>query len=44
MVSTRLRLGDVQWAGETLVWLEGRGAHGVLVAQTGAQALRDLTG
>lgn len=43
MVSARLRLSDVRWAGETLVWLEGRGAHGVLVAQTGTQAPRDLT-
>src|SRR6185503_11036392 len=41
-----LRLSDVQWDsnGETLVWLEGRGARGVLVAQTGIQAARDLTG
>src|SRR5262245_52252418 len=40
-----LRLNDVQWDtdGETLVWLEGRGAVGSLVAQQGAQAPRDLT-
>ncbi len=40
-----LILNDVQWDtdGETLVWLEGRGAKGVLVAQTGTQAPRDLT-
>jgi dipeptidyl aminopeptidase/acylaminoacyl peptidase len=40
-----LRLYDVQWdsSGETLVWLEGRGARGVLVTQTGIQATRDLT-
>src|SRR3954452_21143287 len=43
MIGAGLRLNDVQWAGETLVWLEGRGALGVLVAQTGAQAPRDLT-
>ncbi len=43
MIAAGLRLRDVQWAGETLVWLEGRGAQGVLVAQTGAQAPRDLT-
>jgi dipeptidyl aminopeptidase/acylaminoacyl peptidase len=43
MIATGLRLNDVQWDGETLVWLEGRGAQGVLVAQTGAQAPRDLT-
>ncbi|MDL1884862.1 S9 family peptidase, partial [Anaerolineae bacterium CFX8] len=41
-----LRLDDVQWdtTGDTLVWLEGRGAVGVLVAQQGAAAPRDLTG
>jgi dipeptidyl aminopeptidase/acylaminoacyl peptidase len=40
-----LRLNDVQWDtnSDTLVWLEGRGARGVLVAQSGAQAPRDLT-
>jgi dipeptidyl aminopeptidase/acylaminoacyl peptidase len=40
-----LRLNDVQWDsdGETLVWLEGRGARGVLVSQKGIQAPRDLT-
>ncbi len=43
MIAGGLRLIDVQWAGETLVWLEGRGATSVLVAQTGAQAPRDLT-
>ena len=43
MIAAGLRFNDVQWAGETLVWLEGRGAHSVLVAQTGAQAPRDLT-
>ena len=43
MIAAGLRLSDVQWAGETLVWLEGRGAQSVLVAQTGAQAPRDLT-
>lgn len=39
-----LRLNDVQWDGDTLVWHEGRGARGVLVAQQGGQAPRDLTG
>jgi dipeptidyl aminopeptidase/acylaminoacyl peptidase len=36
---------DVQWDsdGETLVWHEGRGAQGVLVAQSGVDAHRDLT-
>ena len=40
-----LRLNDVQWDsdGETLVWHEGRGAQGVVVAQQGIQAPRDLT-
>jgi len=41
---SKLRLYDVQWDddGETLVWLEGRGKQGVLVAQQGLQAPRDL--
>jgi hypothetical protein len=32
----KLRLHDVQWDsdGETLVWLEGRGKHGMIVALT----------
>jgi dipeptidyl aminopeptidase/acylaminoacyl peptidase len=40
-----LKLYDVQWDTTTdhLVWLEGRGAQGVLVTQGGAQAPRDLT-
>ncbi len=40
-----LRLNDVQWdtISDTLVWLEGRGAQGVLVAQQGTDAPRDLT-
>ncbi|MCE2490277.1 MAG: S9 family peptidase [Anaerolineae bacterium] len=40
-----LRLVDLQWdsASDTLVWLENRGAQGVLVAQRGEQAPRDLT-
>ena len=40
-----LRLVDVQWdrASDTLVWLENRGAQGVLVAQQGQDAARDLT-
>jgi len=42
----QLRLDDVQYdpAGGALVWLEGRGARGVLVTRTGADAPRDLTG
>ncbi len=43
MLAGTLRLTDVQWNGETLVWHEGRGAVGALVAQTGTQAPRDLT-
>jgi dipeptidyl aminopeptidase/acylaminoacyl peptidase len=40
-----LRLSDVQWDsdGETLVWLEGRSAQGVLVCAPPGQAPRDLT-
>jgi dipeptidyl aminopeptidase/acylaminoacyl peptidase len=40
-----VRLDDVQWdeASGTLVWLEGRGAQGVLVAQRPGGAPRDLT-
>ncbi|MBZ0283348.1 MAG: S9 family peptidase [Anaerolineae bacterium] len=39
-----LSLNDVQWDGDTLVWHENRGPRGVLVAQTGTEAPRDLTG
>jgi len=40
-----LRLNDVQWDSESdaLVWLEGRGAQGVLVVQQGGDAPHDLT-
>ena len=40
-----LSLTDAQWdsEGDTLVWLENRGAQGVLVAQRGEEAPRDLT-
>ncbi len=43
MIAAGQRLNDAQWDGDTLVWLEGRGAASVLVAQTGTQAPRDLT-
>ncbi len=45
MIAAGLKLNDVQWDddGQTLVWHEGRGKQGVLVAQTGLQASRDLT-
>lgn len=41
----QMTLEDVQWDsdGNTLVWLERRGGKGVLVAQSGSDALRDLT-
>jgi dipeptidyl aminopeptidase/acylaminoacyl peptidase len=44
-LSESLNLVDVQWDsdGGTLVWLENRGAKGVLVAQIEGQAPRDLT-
>ena len=44
-LGSSLRLSDVQWDSEsdTLVWLEGRGAQGVLVMQQGESASRDLT-
>ncbi|MCB9457962.1 MAG: S9 family peptidase [Anaerolineaceae bacterium] len=45
VLSGTLRLSDVQWDGASgaLVWLEGRGAQGVLVMQQGTQAPCDLT-
>jgi len=45
-LSQSLRLDDLAWDsdGETLVWLEGRSGHGVLVcAGAGGDAPRDLT-
>lgn len=44
-IASGLSLRDVQWnrAGDTLVWWESRGKTGLLQAQTGAQAPRDLT-
>lgn len=45
-LSQAKRLRDVAWDsdGQTLVWLEGRGAHGALVCQRGTSAPRDLNG
>ncbi len=43
MVAGDLHFVDVQWDGDTLLWLERRGAINTLVAQSGAQAPRDLT-
>ncbi len=44
-IASSVSLRDVQWndVGDTLVWWESRGKTGVLQAQTGAQAARDLT-
>lgn len=44
-IASGIRLQDVQWnnAGDTLVWWERRAKGGVLVAQTGVDAPRDLT-
>ncbi|MBT3337417.1 MAG: S9 family peptidase [Anaerolineae bacterium] len=46
LLGRKIRLDDVQWDsdGETLIWVEGRSGHGVLVAKTGDDAERDLTG
>lgn len=45
MLGAKLRLEDVQFDtdGETLLWLEGRDGHGVLVAQRGDDAPRDFS-
>lgn len=44
-IASGYSLRDVQWSalGDTVVWWENRGPIGVLVAQTGAQAPRDIT-
>ncbi len=44
-IASAVSLRDVQWdaAGETLVWWENREKIGILVAQTGSDAPRDLT-
>ena len=46
LLGRKIRLDDVQWDsdGKTLLWVEGRSGHGVLVAKTGDNAERDLTG
>jgi len=46
LLGAKLRLDDVQFDsdGETLVWLEGRDGRGVLVAQSGDDAPRDISG
>ncbi len=45
IVSRRIRLEDVQWDsdGRTLVWMEGRSGHNVLVARREGEAAHDLT-
>lgn len=45
MMTTTLRLNDVMWDsdGETLVWCENKDGRGVLMAQLGADAPRELT-
>lgn len=42
----QLRLNTLDWTsdGETLVWVEGRGAKGVVVARRGANAPVDISG
>ncbi len=46
MLGAKMRLDDVQFDsdGETIVWLEGRDGRGVLVAQHGDEAARDICG
>ena len=46
LLGRKIRLDDVQWDsdGKTLLWVEGRSGHGVLVAKRGDDAERDLTG
>ncbi len=46
LLGRKIRLNDVQWAGDgkTLIWVEGRSGHNLLVAKTGNDAERDLTG
>ena len=46
LLGAKMRLDDIQFDsdGETLVWLEGRDGRGVLVAQRGDDAPRDISG
>ncbi len=46
MMAGQKRLNDVRWAGdgETILWVEGRGKKGVIVAKKGGQAPRDISG
>ncbi|HEX2619175.1 MAG TPA: S9 family peptidase [Phototrophicaceae bacterium] len=43
MVAGGSRINDVRWLDDTLIWHENRGSTGVLVAQAGNDAPRDLT-
>jgi dipeptidyl aminopeptidase/acylaminoacyl peptidase len=45
LIASTLRLGELCWDtdGATLVWLEGRGDHGMAVAQASGGPIRDLT-
>lgn len=44
--ASQLRLMEVAWAGdgETIVWVEGRGAQSVVCARMGGNAARDISG
>lgn len=44
LVANTVRLNDVMWAGETLIWHESRGSKHFVVAQTGADAPRVISG
>src|SRR5436190_1258427 len=46
LLGAKLRLGDVQFDsdGETILWVEDRDGRGVLVAQRGDDAPRDISG
>jgi dipeptidyl aminopeptidase/acylaminoacyl peptidase len=43
-VASSVRLNDVQWDGDTLIWHESRGSQGVLMAQSGIDAPREISG
>jgi len=44
VVGSRARINDVQWAGDALVWHEGRGAGNVILSQRDGQAPREISG
>lgn len=43
-VASGIRLNDVQWDGDTLLWHESRGSQGVVMAQRGVDAPREISG